>query len=144
MHFSVGTEGVLVCSIKQFCRADPCSQRVQGLHRLVTSGGEMRSGIPLQVLSPSLLLYTGASMTGWDSHLQYLTAARVWSKEERELHINVLEMKAVQLAWNAFLSRILGELVALMNNNASLVTYLKKQGGTVSRVMCSLAQDIMA
>ena len=31
-----------------------------------------------------------------------ITAAEIWSKEEHELHINILEMKAVQLALNAF------------------------------------------
>ena len=30
-----------------------------------------------------------------------------------------------------------------MSDNATVVAYLKKQGGTVSRVMCSLAHEVM-
>ena len=49
----------------------------------------------------------------------------------------------VQFVLNTFLPRILGESVMLMSKNAIEVAYLKKQGGTISRVMCSLAQEIM-
>ena len=38
---------------------------------------------------------------------------------------------------------ILGKLVILMSDNATVEAYLKKQEGTASRVMCSLAQDIL-
>ena len=78
------------------------------------------------------------------SYLQGLTAAGVWSQEEKELNINVLKMKVVQLALNIFLSGLLKESIALMSNNATVVACLKRQGGTVSRVICSLAQEIMA
>ena len=37
----------------------------------------------------------------------------------------------------------LGELVTLMSDNANVEAYLKEQWGTVSRVMCSLAQEII-
>ena len=60
-------------------------------------------------------------MTSWDTHLQDLTATGVWSREERELHLNSVEMKAAQLTINAFLPMILRELVILMSNNADLV-----------------------
>ena len=59
---------------------------------------------------------------------------RFW--EERELQINDLKMKAILFAMNNFLSKI------LMSENTTVVAYLKKQGGTVSRVMCSLAQEM--
>ena len=39
----------------------------------------------------------------------------------------MLEMKAVQLTVNVFLSRILGESVVLMSNNATVVAHMKKQ-----------------
>ena len=59
----------------------------------------------------------------------------MWSQGKNELHINVLKMKAVQLALNTFLTRIKGESVLLMSDNAMMVANLKKQGGTVSRHM---------
>ena len=68
-------------------------------------------------------------------HLQDLTT---WGEE---LHINMSEMRVVQLTLNAFHPRILEESVVLMNDSITVVDYLRKQGGIVSRVMCSLAQD---
>ena len=61
---------------------------------------------------------------------------------EKKLHINILEMKAVHLAFNAFLTRLLGKFVVPMRDNATVVACLKKHGGTVSWDMCSLAQNI--
>ena len=57
---------------------------------------------------------------------------------------SILEMKAVQLAMNTFLPRILGEAVILMSSNITAMAYLKKHLNTVSSVKCSLAQEIMA
>ena len=67
----------------------------------------------------------------------------VWSWEEKERYIIILEMKTVQLALNAFFPRILGESVILINDNVTVVAHLKKQEGTVPRVMCCLTQEII-
>ena len=72
-----------------------------------------------------------------------IAGAGVCSREERELHINVLEMEAVQLALNAFLPRILGELVIVMSDSATVVAYVKKQEGIISRLTCILAKEIV-
>ena len=77
------------------------------------------AGISLQVPPPSLLLFTDAPLSGWGAHLLDLTASRVWSQEERFLHINVLEMWAVVLALAAFFPQLCGQSVVLMSNNAT-------------------------
>ena len=64
-------------------------------------------GIPLQVPPASLFLCIDASLINWRTHLQNFTAAGVLPLEEKELHINVLDMEAVQLTFNTFLPRIL-------------------------------------
>ena len=33
--------------------------------------------------------------------------------------------------------------MVLISNNATVVAYIKRQGGTVSQVMCNLAKDIL-
>ena len=91
-------------------------------------GERWASGIPHQLPHPSLP-YTNASVTGWGTHLRDFIAARVWSREEKELYINVLDMKLVQLALNAFLPRILGESVVLVSDSATVMLYLKKTRG---------------
>ena len=65
-----------------------------------------------------------------------LTALVVWSQEECSLHINVLEMKAVNLALAAFLPQLSGQSV-LMSDNTTVVAYLQHHGGMVSHVLLS-------
>ena len=67
-------------------------------------------------------------MASRNAHLQDLTVVEVWSLEKRELHINVLKMKAIQFALIIFRPSTLGESVVLMNDNTAVVAYLKKQG----------------
>ena len=56
------------------------------------------TGVPFQLFPPPLLLFTNVSRTGWEVHLQNLTAAGTWTEEEDNCHVSVLEIKAVQLA----------------------------------------------
>ena len=44
-------------------------------------------------------------------------------------------MKAGQLSLHAFLTIIVGESVVFMSDSATVVAYVKKQGGTVSRAV---------
>ena len=81
--------------------------------------------------------------TGWGTYLQDLSAIGVCTKEEINLHINILEMKVIQLALTAFRDQIMGESVDLMSDNATVVAYMKKQGGTVFQILCDLAQEIL-
>ena len=59
--------------------------------------------------------------------------------EELDLCINILAMKAVQLPLATFRDQIMRQSVSL-SANAMVVMYIKKQGDTISQVMCSLAQ----
>ena len=55
-----------------------------------------------QVPHPSLLLYTNVSLTGSGVHLQDLILAGMWTAEEKELHMNILEMEVLQLTPDTF------------------------------------------
>ena len=70
-----------------------------------------------------------------------MTAAEM-SLVKKDLHINILEIKAVHLAQNAFLPRIMGGLVVMISDNATEVSYLKKRWGTVSLDLYRLAQEV--
>ena len=95
---SVAAEGLLVFSCRQSHNASASDSGSQVLPLLVAGRGELSSGIPLQVPPPSLL-FTDAAVAGWGAYLLDLTAVGVWSREEKEFHLNVLEMKAVHLAF---------------------------------------------
>ena len=99
-------------------------------------------GILLHILSPSLSLYTDTSLSGWGAQLLDLTASGMWSDVEAQEHISVLEMQAVELVLASFLPQLVGQSVVLMSKNASVVVYLRHQGGTVSRRLCQMASAI--
>ena len=98
-------------------------------------GERWSSGVPPQVHPPSLSFYSSMPLLkGWGTHLLNLTTAEIWCREEEQLHINVLEMKAVHLAPDAFLDLVVGESVVLMSDDTAVAAYLKKRGHSVNGV----------
>ena len=59
------------------------------------------------------------------------------------MHINLLEMKALFLALQAFQEDVAGHHVTAMCDNSTVVAYINKQGGTVSRPLCLLASRLL-
>ena len=53
----------------------------------------------------------------------------MWSDTETNLHINILELKAVFLAIKSFQTHLLNKRVLVASDNATVVFYLNKQGG---------------
>ena len=102
------------------------------------------TGCPLHVEEHNLLLFTDASIKGWGAHLGDLTISGLWSDTEANLHINILEMKAVFLAIRSFQSHLLNQRVLVASDNATVVAYLNKQGGTHSLEMCLMVWRLMA
>ena len=94
----------------------------------------MERGASFQVYTSSIssVRQCTVSLTGWGVLLQDLIVAGTGPAEERELHINFLEMKVVQLAVDAFRDRVIGKDVVLMSDTTIVVAYLRKLGGTVS------------
>ena len=63
------------------------------------------SGSNSSTSTPSFLLLTDSSLTGWQVHLYELTAAEEWLNLESEKHIDTLEMRAFQITVTAFWER---------------------------------------
>ena len=80
--------------------------------------------------------------SGLGCPLAGLTASGIWSQDQSQLHINVLELQAIWLGLRAFSQRVENARVALMSDNTSAVAYLRNQGGTKSLAMNDLATDI--
>ena len=59
-------------------------------------------GVRFGTPAPDLHLYSDASSSGWGAHLLDQNVSGVWSAQEKLLHINLLEMKALFLALQAF------------------------------------------
>ena len=93
--------------------------------------------------APDLHLYSDASCSGWGDYLLNQHVSGVWSDQEKLLHINLLEMKALFLAFQSFREDVIGHHVTAMCDNSMVVAYVNKQGGTVSRALCSLTSRLL-
>ena len=93
-----------------------------------TNRDNLRRGVPVGNIDVECYLYTDSSTQGWGAHLQDLTASGIWSQDQAQLHINVLELQAIWLGLRAFSQRVENTRVALMSDNTSAVAYLINQG----------------
>jgi len=56
----------------------------------------------------------------------------LWTKDERALHINILELRATRFALGCFARDLTGENVLLRVDNVTALAYINKQGGLQS------------
>ncbi|XP_069122383.1 uncharacterized protein [Argopecten irradians] len=84
-----------------------------------------------------MTLTSDASGYGWGATVVDTTESTggMWSDSETDLHINILELKAVLLALQTFCRDIQNAHIKLFVDNMTAVTYLNKQGGT--KVTCN-------
>ena len=101
------------------------------------------TGVRFGTPAPDLHLYSDASSSGWGAHLLDQNVSGVWSAQEKLLHINLLEMKALFLGLQAFQEVVAGHHVTAMCDNSTVVAYVNKQGGTVSRSLCLLTSRLL-
>ena len=85
----------------------------------------------------------GRVFVGLGAHLLDQNVSGVWSAREKLLHINLLEMKALFLGLQAFQEDVAGHHVTAMCDNSTVVAYVNKQGGTVSRSLCLLTSRLL-
>ena len=88
-----------------------------------------RAGMLLDIPEAQTHLFTDASGSGWGAHLDKHQVSGSWSTREATLHINHLEMLAVLYALRAFRVQLKCLTVQLVSDNASVVSYIRKQGG---------------
>lgn len=64
-----------------------------------------------------------------------------WAQEESQMHINVLEMKAVYFALRCF-AKEKGLTVRVLSDNSTTVSYINKKGGMHSPQCLLVSQQI--
>ena len=99
----------------------------------------VRFGTPV----PDLHLYLDSSCSGWGAHLLDQHVSGVWSDQEKLLHINLFEMKALFFDLQAFREDVVSHHVTAMCDDSMVVALVNKQGGTVSRALCLLASRLL-
>ena len=65
-------------------------------------------------------------------------ARGLWSKSEGELHINLLELKAVLLALKRFEQLCWSRTILVCTDNTTVISYINKEGGMKSDSLCAL------
>lgn len=92
---------------------------------------------------PQLILSSDASLQGWGAYCNGQRTGGLWSAREKELHINVLELKAAKLAILSF-HRLFSKALSIhirMDNIVAL-TYLIKMGSTRSETLTTISKEI--
>ena len=100
-------------------------------------------GVSLAQVSPDLDFWSDASDVGRGAHLGSLTASGLWDTEHAALSINARELLAIKEGLLHFSSSLVEKNVAVFCDNSTAVSYLRKEGGTRSPFLNSLAQDIL-
>ena len=101
-----------------------------------------QNGKAIMTPSPDLTIETDASLSGWGAAWGSQRIGGAWSPEEKELHINVLELRGALFAVRAFTRERDNLHVHLMMDNISAVTYIQKMGGTRSHRLLKEAQEL--
>ena len=94
-------------------------------------------------ISLQLVLHTDASLKGWGAFNKSsgCKTEGQWSMEEQNLHINILELKACQLALLSFCKDLKNTYVRVYMDNTTSVAYINKFGGK-SAELDTLAREI--
>ena len=88
------------------------------------------------------VIQSDASLQGWGAVCNEVSTGGSWSPQERQLHINCLELLATQLALKTFVKSQQGISVLLQLDNSTAVAYINNLGGTVSPALTALAKSM--
>ena len=85
-------------------------------------------------------MQTDASLTGWGAVCKDQKASGLWSQEEKSLHINMLELKAIMFGITLFAKA--NTHVLIQTDSRTAIRYVNKLGGTHSRSLCNLSLQL--
>lgn len=104
------------------------------------------NGLPIimkkEEKTPDIEIYVDASDTGWGVTSAKIETAGYWSPEERELSINVRELKTILFALQLHAKEFGDSLIKVYSDNITALKYAKKSGGTASQYLQELALAI--
>ena len=102
-------------------------------------------GIPLKIDPPSHTIFTDASLSGWGAHVEPegLLFHGLWTEDQSQLHINVLEMKAIFLSLSQAVHKVKDYTVLISADNTTVVAYIRHQGGTHSTELSEEVRNVL-
>jgi hypothetical protein len=107
----------------------------------------IQKGKPVLIQEPDLVLFSDAAKTGgWGAAMEGgPSTGGQWSKEEKSLHINSLELMAAELAIKSFAKvKPAASTYHIWIDNQTALSYLVKMGGTKSKQLTEISKRIWA
>ena len=84
-------------------------------------------GRTLKEKEVEIALYSDASTEGWGAVIGEIILSGTWSSQEKLMHINVLELRAVKLALMCVEKIVIGKVVAIFMENMTALAYIRNQ-----------------
>ena len=100
---------------------------------------QLHNARPLQILHWDLTIETDASKVGWGACCNQIKTGGPWTLEEKQKHINFLELLAVFLAIKSFVSDRRQINILLRIDNITAIAFLNWMGGSHSLPLSELA-----
>ena len=104
---------------------------------------QQQQGVDLSLPVPDLSFYSDASDVGWGAIMGEQQVSGVWTPSQKQVSINLREMMAVQNGLLGFSQFLRGKTIALFCDNVTTVAYLRRSGGTRSKVLFLKAREIL-
>ena len=93
--------------------------------------------------NPQVVLQTDASLLGWGAVMNDSKTGGIWNYDEKENHINYLELLAIFYALKAFQCQLKKcNHVKILSDNTTAVSYINHMGGVKYPCCNSLAKSI--
>ncbi|XP_076236334.1 uncharacterized protein LOC143180473 [Calliopsis andreniformis] len=83
-----------------------------------------------------------ASLSGWGAYCNNKTAHGFWQKEERNQHINYLELLAAFFSLKCFATDLKDCNILLKIDNTTAISYINRMGGIQFKVLSKLSKEI--
>ena len=91
---------------------------------------------------PKVFLSCDASSEGWGAVLEEVSTGGRWLNCEKDLHINVLELKAILFGLKSLCSKIYDSHIRVKCDNTTAVAYVNNMGGMKSLPCNEYAKEI--
>lgn len=132
----------------KLCKGNYSAQMTLSQHSLDELQWWYKYGIhsPHKVLQnpPSVIIETDASQKGWGGVISesHKTVNGPWSVDERDLHINCLELKAILFTLKSLCNDCNDSHIRVFTDNTCAVSYITNFGGCRSMECNKVAKDI--
>ncbi|XP_067215712.1 uncharacterized protein [Linepithema humile] len=90
----------------------------------------------------TLEIFSDASLTGWGAVCSRGHSHGFWSPEEKQFHINYLELLAVFHALRCFAAQLSNSSILLRVDNSTALSYINRMGSIRFPLLSSLAREI--